>query len=215
MGSPSPWAQVPPLLPLFFQPQGLWQFHPRSPCALQLLQPFRLLKMWFCSPNWVLPSLGWKETVSILVFFPSCRWGQGFPGENGDALVSSSCCHKTPHSGWLTHKRNLFLSVVKAGHPRSEGQHGQVLVRALFWKGPGSSVGTLLRALIAFVRLHPHDPVDCSPPSSSVHGILQGKNAGVDCHFLLLGIFPTQGLNLSLLRCPQILYHLSHQESPS
>ena len=38
-----------------------------------------------------------------------------------------------------------------------------------------------------------------------------GKNTGVDCHFLLQGIFPTQGLNLSLLHCWQILYHLSHQ----
>ena len=137
--------------------------------------------MWFCSPNWALPSLGWKETVSSLVSFPSCGWGQGLPGENGDALVCSSCHLKTPQSRWLIHKRNLFLSVVKAGHSRSECQHGQVLVRALFWKGPGSSVGSLLRALIVFVRLHPHDPVDCSPPGSSVHGILQGKNAGLGC----------------------------------
>ena len=28
------------------------------------------------------------------------------------------------------------------------------------------------------------------------------------------GIFPTQGLNLGLLHCRQILYHPSHQESP-
>ena len=27
-----------------------------------------------------------------------------------------------------------------------------------------------------------------------------GKNSGVGCHFLLQGIFPTQGLNPSLLR---------------
>ena len=27
----------------------------------------------------------------------------------------------------------------------------------------------------------------------------------------LEGIFPTQGLNLGLLQCRQILYHLSHQ----
>ena len=27
------------------------------------------------------------------------------------------------------------------------------------------------------------------------------------------GIFPTQGLNLGLLHCRQILYHLSHQGS--
>ena len=85
------------------------------------------------------------------------------------------------------------------------------------------------------------DPMDCSPPGSSVHGILQartlewvavsfssagncfsrvqlfaslwtvarraplsmgfpGKNTGVDCHFLLQGIFPTQGLNPGLSR---------------
>ena len=41
-----------------------------------------------------------------------------------------------------------------------------------------------------------------------------GKNTGVYCHFLLQGIFPTQELNLSLLHCKQILYHLSHQGSP-
>ena len=37
-----------------------------------------------------------------------------------------------------------------------------------------------------------------------------GKNTRVGCHFLLLGIFPTQGLNLCLLRlldCRQMLYH--------
>ena len=35
----------------------------------------------------------------------------------------------------------------------------------------------------------------------------------VGCHFLLLGIFLTQGLNLGLLHCRQILYQLSHQGS--
>ena len=33
-----------------------------------------------------------------------------------------------------------------------------------------------------------------------------GKNTGVGCHFLLQGIFPTQGLNLGLLHCRQTLY---------
>ena len=40
-----------------------------------------------------------------------------------------------------------------------------------------------------------------------------GQNTGVDCCFLLQGIFPTQGLNPGLLHCRQILYHLSHQAS--
>ena len=37
------------------------------------------------------------------------------------------------------------------------------------------------------------------------------KSAGVDCHFLLQGIFPTQELNLGLPHCRQTLYCLSHQ----
>ena len=54
------------------------------------------------------------------------------------------------------------------------------------------------------------DPVDCVArflcPWDSV-----GKNTGVGCHFLLQGILLTQGSNLGLLHCRQILYHLSHQ----
>ena len=41
-----------------------------------------------------------------------------------------------------------------------------------------------------------------------------GKNTGVGCHFLLQGIFPTQGWNPGLLHCRQILYPLSHQGRP-
>ena len=43
-----------------------------------------------------------------------------------------------------------------------------------------------------------------------------GKNTGVSCHFLLQGIFLTQGLNLHLLcllgflHCRQMLYPLNH-----
>ena len=37
------------------------------------------------------------------------------------------------------------------------------------------------------------NPIDCSPPGSSVHGDSPGKNTGVDCHFLLQGIFMTPG----------------------
>ena len=38
-----------------------------------------------------------------------------------------------------------------------------------------------------------------------------GKTNGVCYHFLLQGIFPTQGSNLGFLHCRQILYCLSHQ----
>ena len=41
-----------------------------------------------------------------------------------------------------------------------------------------------------------------------------GKNTGVGRHFLLQGIFPTQGLNPRLLHCRQILYRQSYKGSP-
>ena len=41
------------------------------------------------------------------------------------------------------------------------------------------------------------NPMDCSPPGSSVHGIT-GQKTGVGCYTLLQGIFPTQKLNPNL-----------------
>ena len=49
-------------------------------------------------------------------------------------------------------------------------------------------------------------PMDCNPSGSSVHGIFQAR---MGSHFLLQGIFPTQGLNLRflyLLHCRRIYY---------
>ena len=48
-------------------------------------------------------------------------------------------------------------------------------------------------------------------PGSSVHGDSPGKNTGVGCHFVLQGIFLTQGSNSGLPHCSQILYQLSYQ----
>ena len=45
------------------------------------------------------------------------------------------------------------------------------------------------------------DPIDCSPPGSSVHGDSPGKNTGVGCLAFLQGIFPTQGSNPGLPHC--------------
>ena len=56
--------------------------------------------------------------------------------------------------------------------------------------------------------------MDCSLPSSSVHGDSPGKNTGVGFHALLHGIFPTQESNPGLPHGRKILYHLSNQRSP-
>ena len=41
--------------------------------------------------------------------------------------------------------------------------------------------------------------MDCSPPGSSVQAIFQARILELGCHFLLQGIFPTQGWNMCLL----------------
>ena len=52
--------------------------------------------------------------------------------------------------------------------------------------------------------------IDCSLPGSSVQ-VLQARI--LECHALLQGIFPTQGSNLGVQHCHQILHCLRHQGS--
>ena len=55
------------------------------------------------------------------------------------------------------------------------------------------------------------DPVDCSLPGFSIHGILRARITGVGYHFLLQGIFPTQGrTRVSHIGCR----HLIHNSKP-
>ena len=83
-----------------------------------------------------------------------------------------------------------------------------------FSPGHGLSLPTV-KVKVLVTQLCPtlSSSMDCSPPGSSVWNS-QGKNTGVDCHFLLQGIFLTQGSNTHLLHCRLILYCLSHQGSP-
>ena len=64
--------------------------------------------------------------------------------------------------------------------------------------------------LLSHLRLC--DPPNCSRPGSALHGDSPGKGTGVGCHFLVQGIFPTQGSNPGPLHCTQTLYPLSHQD---
>ena len=68
-------------------------------------------------------------------------------------------------------------------------------VVSVFAVQQSESVILLLYCLISSVLSDSLQPMDCSPPGSSI----PGKNIGVGCHTLLQGIFLTQGLNLSLL----------------
>ena len=56
----------------------------------------------------------------------------------------------------------------------------------------------------------PCDPMDCSPPGFSVHGILQARILERVAISFSRGIFPSRASNPGLLHCRQILYYLSH-----
>ena len=111
---------------------------------------------------------------------------------------------------------------VKAAHVASRSNASRVVVR---WveeremQGGGANAGkkqrpslflTLPASCAKSLQLCPtlFDPMDCSPPGSSIHGNSPGKNTGVGCHALLQGIFPTKESNLSLL-------HLLHWQAGS
>ena len=80
-----------------------------------------------------------------------------------------------------------------------------------FWRLPKrqcsrvfSTVGKEVKVLVPPSYLTLCDPMDCSPPGSSVHGIFQARNTGLGGHALLQGIFLTQESNLGLSHCRQI-----------
>ena len=54
------------------------------------------------------------------------------------------------------------------------------------------------------------DPMDCSPPGSSVHGILQQEHCS-GSPFPSPGDLPNPGIKPGLLHCRRILYCLSHR----
>ena len=96
---------------------------------------------------------------------------------------------------------------------RTQPSHKQKI-----WETLDNLVTLSLRFPITFVLVTKScptlcDPIFCSPPGPSVHGILPGKNTGVGCHFLLHGFFLIQGSNPGLWHCRQILYCLSHREA--
>ena len=58
------------------------------------------------------------------------------------------------------------------------------------------------------------DPMSCSLPGSSLHGISQSRILEWVAISFSRGL-PNPGIKWDLLSCRQILYHLSHQGSPT
>ena len=71
-----------------------------------------------------------------------------------------------------------------------------------------------VKSEVAQVVSNPLQPHGLQPSRFLCPWDFPGNSTGVDCHFLLQGIFPTQGSNPGLPHCRQMLYCLSHQGSP-
>ena len=106
------------------------------------------------------------------------------------------------HLSHRIHQKNIFRHTIACRTPAESGQEDLTSGKEYQIRSVTQSCPTLC------------DPMNCSPPGTSVHGDSPGKNTGMGCHALLQRIFLTQGLNPGLPHCRQILYCLSHQGSP-
>ena len=81
---------------------------------------------------------------------------------------------------------------------RSEVERRKI---SLFWKQVFLQTFPLIRLKVLVTQSCPSlcDPMDFSSPGSSVHGILPGKNIGLDCHSPLQ--LPFSGIEPGLLHC--------------
>ena len=112
-------------------------------------------------------------------------------------VPKSRCHYQADISPWLLKMKRVRVPNLSSGSVcHLEGAHSQVksasvshLVVSDFW-----------------------DLMDCSPPGSSLHGILQARILEwVAIPFSRKSSWPRDQPNLGLLHCRQILYHLSHQ----
>ena len=129
-------------------------------------------------------------------------------------LLSSSVCRFRPHVHKIT---AAFLGIACTFRAKGKRQKLRCRINLSLSKHPKNS--WKFSTYDIFVRtmyqecacMHAQScpalcgSMDCSLPVSSNHGIFPGKNAGVDCHYLLQGIFLTEGSNPCLLLL--CLYH--------
>ena len=177
-----------------------------------------------CEVKWALGSI----TVN------KASGGDGIPTElfqilKDDAVnVLHSICQqiwKTQQwpQGW---KRSVFITIPKKGNVKECSNYSQLLSfhmlgnaqnspsQASVVHEPRTSLCTSCAVcLVAQSCPTLCNPMDCSPPGSSVHGDSPGKNTEMGFHVPFQRMFPTQGSNPGLPYCRQILYCLSHQGS--
>ena len=121
--------------------------------------------------------------------------------------TSLKLCHRLFH-------KNTFLEIkLSLQHPLVHSEHWASFTHASFLEliPAGDSRQWVSEVAQSSPTLRPHG---LQTPRLLCPWDSPGKNTGVGCHFLLQGIFSTQGSNPGLPHYRQTLYPLSHQESP-
>ena len=108
----------------------------------------------------------------------------------------------------------------KTGNKRGQRQGGKVNVMSSLWKvlfylctHTHTHTNTYIRICAQLCQTL-CDPLDYSPPGSSVNGIFQARIPEWVTIIFSREIFLTQGFNLGLQHYRQIFYHLSQEGSP-
>ena len=141
---------------------------------------------------------------------------------------TGTSCSPLRHPGrlqWRDGGREISKSLGMSSHLRLSGWHNvschlthnaslQLRVRQLSHYGILQNTPVLSLLLLFSAKLCLFcNPMDCSPPSSSVHGIFQARILG--CHSLLQGNLPDPGINPPSLALQVGSLPLSHQGSKS
>ena len=143
-----------------------------------------------------------------------CRRAASQRGRQGRPVARYSICVILPSPCTLLETPSaretlhvwFYLQTTRAGSPTSKTP-----CAAAATSGPNSTLCLAAQSCPTLCN-----PMDCSPPGSSGHGISQARILEWVAISFSRGIFPTQGLKpclLCLLHYKQILYLLSHRGS--
>ena len=167
-------------------------------------------------PGWEWSNRGcWRRGTQMWKCFHS---NAGNTGNTGSAQLKQK-------KKWET-KQGRYIKIIYGGKEHLIGSLQVILIFSTpissnFWAAEAGSLGVvrvkgaLLSVCVCYSvtsnSLWPHGlkPIRLLCPWNS-----PGRNTGMGCHFLLPRIFPTQGLHHGLPHCRQMLYGLSHCNTP-